>query len=261
MPPPFASTITSKRSAISTTCSGNRAGIRPASVGKYSSNGRPFTVILPEPGRRKTRATLDLRRPVPRYCSIFLIAKIHYLPELCLLGGLIAAGLDGESHRLLRRVRVLIARINLGLAVHLLAQLRLRQHPGNRFFHHAGRTRGAHTGCVRFHETAWIAGEMTIDLLRILFAGQPDLGGIHNNDVIARINKRRPRGFVLAHQQSGGLGGKFAQYDVIRVDHMPVSFNSLFGGEYGTHEHTTPIKCETRKSFSKKYSRSQGADE
>ncbi len=32
---------------------------------KIAVKGKPLTVISPLPGRRKTRATLDLRRPVP----------------------------------------------------------------------------------------------------------------------------------------------------------------------------------------------------
>jgi hypothetical protein len=100
---------------------------------------------------------------------------------------------------------------------------------------------------------------MAIDLLGILLTGQPDFRCVNNNDVIARVNEWRPRGFVLAHQQPGSLSGKFAQHDVVRVDHMPVSFNSLFRGEYGTHEHTTPIDSETRKSFSKSIAGDHGS--
>ena len=39
---------------------------RRVSVGKYASTARPFTTILPEPLVIRTRATADLRRPVPR---------------------------------------------------------------------------------------------------------------------------------------------------------------------------------------------------
>src|SRR5258706_13878422 len=33
-------------------------------IGKYAANSRPFTRILPVPGRNRTRATASLRRPV-----------------------------------------------------------------------------------------------------------------------------------------------------------------------------------------------------
>src|SRR6476469_2795960 len=33
-------------------------------IGKYDANSRPFTTILPVPGRSRTRATASLRRPV-----------------------------------------------------------------------------------------------------------------------------------------------------------------------------------------------------
>ena len=44
-----------------------RTALRTASVGKYESNALPLTVMSPLPGRKKTRATDLLRRPVPRY--------------------------------------------------------------------------------------------------------------------------------------------------------------------------------------------------
>ena len=46
--------------------SGSVASCFHAKFGKYCSAVRPFTVNLPEPARRKTRATDSLRRPVPR---------------------------------------------------------------------------------------------------------------------------------------------------------------------------------------------------
>ena len=41
------------------------ARVRQATLRKYSSGVRPFTVNLPEPRRMYTRATDSLRRPVP----------------------------------------------------------------------------------------------------------------------------------------------------------------------------------------------------
>src|ERR1700704_3350917 len=45
---------------------GSVASCFHAKFGKYWSTVRPFTVNLPEPGRRNTRAMDSLRRPVPR---------------------------------------------------------------------------------------------------------------------------------------------------------------------------------------------------
>ena len=51
--------------AVSVSTNGYFAMMRWASVTKCSSNGLPLTLNSPLPGRRNTRATLDLRRPVP----------------------------------------------------------------------------------------------------------------------------------------------------------------------------------------------------
>src|SRR5262249_21117883 len=64
-PPPETLATTLKFAAVSLEISGWRASLRCASVTKYLSNGRPFTENWPSPGRKNTRATLDLRRPVP----------------------------------------------------------------------------------------------------------------------------------------------------------------------------------------------------
>src|SRR5262250_2602893 len=64
-PPPDTLAWISKVEAVSLVTSGCFTSTRCASVRKYLSSSRPFTMNLPLPGRRKTRATLDLRRPVP----------------------------------------------------------------------------------------------------------------------------------------------------------------------------------------------------
>src|SRR6201996_6849369 len=65
IPPPETLAVISKVELVSLVTSGCFTSTRCAPVRKYLSNSRPFTVSLPLPGRRKTRATLDLRRPVP----------------------------------------------------------------------------------------------------------------------------------------------------------------------------------------------------
>src|SRR5207253_4777513 len=64
-PPPATVASTLKLAVASPDTSDCRASPRCASVTKYLSKGRPLTVTSPLPGRKKTRATLDLRRPVP----------------------------------------------------------------------------------------------------------------------------------------------------------------------------------------------------
>src|SRR5205823_431117 len=81
-PPPETLAITVKVFTVSLEISGWRALERCDSVTKYWSKGRPLTLKSPVPGRRKTRAIADLRRPrspiqvcarnvcsIPRYAS------------------------------------------------------------------------------------------------------------------------------------------------------------------------------------------------
>src|SRR5690606_6980741 len=71
----------------------------------------PFTVILPLPFLRNTRATLDLRRPVPLFHS-----------------PIIQGSLDVQRLRLLSGVRVFRAAVNLELLDHGVAQGPLGEH-------------------------------------------------------------------------------------------------------------------------------------
>src|ERR1700688_890793 len=65
-PPPLAVMTTSTWSCRLLNYSGSVALCFHATFGKYSSAVLPFILNLPEPARRKTRATDSLRRPVPR---------------------------------------------------------------------------------------------------------------------------------------------------------------------------------------------------
>src|SRR5690242_21185000 len=65
-PPPRAVTTTSTWSVRLVNFSGSVASCFHAKFGKYCSTVRLFTVNLPEPARKNTRAMDSLRRPVPR---------------------------------------------------------------------------------------------------------------------------------------------------------------------------------------------------
>jgi hypothetical protein len=64
-PPPETVASTLNVPAVSLVASGDFAEPRCASVTKYSSNALPLTLNSPLPGRKNTRATALLRRPVP----------------------------------------------------------------------------------------------------------------------------------------------------------------------------------------------------
>src|ERR1700732_3285134 len=68
-PPPEALTWTSNAFVVLVTSKGLSTVNCRGAVGKYSSNGRPFTSIFPEPGEIRTWATEVLRRPVAENVS------------------------------------------------------------------------------------------------------------------------------------------------------------------------------------------------
>src|SRR5688572_25294036 len=115
-PPPNTFTLMSNVWAWLVSSSGWRTIMRPVSREKKMSTGLSFTVMLPLPGLMKTRATAFLRRPVPSL----------YLPIM------VVASLDLERLRLLRRVRMLGAGVDLELLDHRVAKPRLGEHAHHR---------------------------------------------------------------------------------------------------------------------------------
>src|SRR5204863_244983 len=76
-----------------------------------------------------------------------------------------------------------------------------------------------------FLDAADIAGVMVIDLLLQLLAGQQDLGGIDDNDIVAAIHMRGVGRLVLAAQTHGDDGGQAAHNQAGGIDHDPLLFN------------------------------------
>ncbi len=84
-----------------------------------------------------------------------------------------------------------------------------------------------------FDETARISGVAAINLLFFFTAGKADLGGVDHDHVIARIEKRRVAGLMLAHQEHGSLTGHAAQHLVLRIDQVPLAHNFPLGRGIG----------------------------
>src|ERR1700733_7080272 len=140
---------------------------------------------------------------------------------------------------------MLVTRINLQLPVHLLAEFGFWQHTGNRFLHHTGGAGCADFLRARFDQTSRITRETPINLLGVFPARQFDLFGVNHDHMIARIEEGRINRLMFAHQNSRSMAGEFAEDNVIGIDYVPVSFNSRFGREHRTHEHTTPSLVAT----------------
>src|SRR6476646_4626173 len=95
-------------------------------IGKYDANSRPFTMILPVPGRRRTRATASLRRPV-----VWMRGLLTRNPLRSSDTRLAALGqrTDVGSLRLMGVGR---AAVDLQLPEHLATERTLREHPAHR---------------------------------------------------------------------------------------------------------------------------------
>ena len=86
-----------------------------------------------------------------------------------------------------------------------------------------------------FAQTAGIAGEVLIDLLLALVAGEPDLVGIDENDEIAAVHVRRIVGLVLAAKDRSDLATHAAYSLIGPVHNVPVALDGscigMLGGE------------------------------
>ena len=134
--------------------------------------------MSPLPGRRNTLATARLRRPVPRCCTnanVTLLYSSTTLPSplaFARRAGVWDPHTPSASGTSVSRAWSWEACLN-------------------RFLHHARRPRFAHRASLGFRQPARIAGMAPVKLLLFLAPGQPDLGGVHHDHMIAGVQKRR----------------------------------------------------------------------
>src|ERR1044071_7526269 len=106
-------------------------------IGKYDANSRPFTRILPVPGRSRTRATASLRRPVVWMRGLLTRVPSRWSPDArpAALGQRADDGLLGL-------VRVGRTAVHLQLLQHLAPERSLGQHAPHRELDDALRVAG-----------------------------------------------------------------------------------------------------------------------
>ena len=124
--------------------------------------------------------------------------------------------------RLLRRVRMVGARIDAQVAELRAAERAARQHALHRLLDDAlgelaleDRARGA------LLDAADVAGVVVVDLLLALAAGEHDLVGVDDDDVVAVVDVRRVARLVLAAQPHGDDRGEPADDQAGGVDQHP----------------------------------------
>src|ERR1700722_320551 len=129
---------------------------------------------------------------------------------------------DLERHWQLRLVRVLGARVHLELAEHLPAEGVLREHALHCLLHSPLRAPGHELGVGHGAQATRIARVPVSHLVPQLVAAERHLLGIDDDDEVASVDVRREDGLVLAAQQRLRVAGQPAEYDVGRVDDMPL---------------------------------------
>src|ERR1035437_4491571 len=157
---------------------------------KNFSMSLPFTTIWPEPFFRNTRATLDLRRPVPLFHSPIISGSLNF-----------------QHFGLLGRVRVLSTGIDLELLDHGVAERPLGQHALDGFFQGTARELGLHVTEVDAGDAARITGVAVIDFVSRFGAGDAQLGCIDDDHEVAGIDVRRVNGLVFAAQTESNFAG------------------------------------------------------
>src|SRR5262249_37343620 len=130
--------------------------------------------------------------------------------------------------RVLCRVRMLTALIDLEVVELTTAKRTARQHTFNSLLDHAfGMRTGKDMFRRTFLDTAGITGVVEKDLVARLVAGQLDLLGIDDDNVVAAIHGSRESRAMFATQDGGDSGSQAAKDHAIGVNHDPALLHVL----------------------------------
>src|SRR5687768_5245786 len=133
--------------------------------------------------------------------------------------------------------------VHLELLQHLASETALRQHSPHRFLNHGLGFLGTdESSCPRLQSTR-ITSVPAVQLVLFLVAGEDDLLRVHDDHVIAGVEKWGVGGFVLTSDDSGDLGGQPAENLTLGIDDEPPSLNITFFGEVCAHRN--PVKSTT----------------
>src|SRR5271156_2220920 len=108
-------------------------------------------------------------------------------------------------------MRVLVALVNLELGVHLPAHLGLGEHALDGFFDDLFGLKGEEADKGLFAQAAGEAGVAAVELSLALEAGEPNLFGVDDDNMVADIDIGGVLRAPLTGQVAGGDGGETAQ--------------------------------------------------
>ena len=115
------------------------------------------------------------------------------------------------------------ARIDFQLTVHVATQWVFRQHAFNRGLDHALRGFGDQLFKVDRLDAARETGVGVVHFVSGFSAGNTDLLGVDDDDVVAGVNVRSVLRLVLATQTARDFGGQTTQGLTSSVDDKPVA--------------------------------------
>src|SRR5262245_38701550 len=133
-------------------------------------------------------------------------------------------------------MRVVRTAIDLQLLPHLAADLVLRQHPPHRLLDHRLRLLRAHETRRLRLQAAGIERVAAIDLVLFFLAGEDDLLGVDDDDVVAGVEERGVGWLVLAGDDLRDLGRQTPQDLALGVDDEPARLDVTLLGEIRTHD-------------------------
>src|SRR5262249_25086333 len=106
----------------------------------------------------------------------------------------------------------------------------------------------AHDLGALFTQAALITRVPPVDLLFFLVARQLHFRGVHDDHMVARVEKRRVRRLVLALQQASRAAGHPPEDEVLGVDDVPVARNRRGGWGERAHGLRAPFGLPFRQN-------------
>lgn len=120
---------------------------------------------------------------------------------------------------------MLSALVHLELGGHLATELGLGKHAFDGLLNDCLWTASKELDEGLFAETTGEAGVAAIELLVSLEAGEDDLLGIDDHDVIAHIDIGGVEGVELAGEDRSGVGGEAAEGLAAGIEHVPLTLD------------------------------------
>src|SRR5579872_2803548 len=178
--------------------------------------------MAPAPGRKRTRATARLRRPVD-WTSGFGISGWTSPSWSASPGSRGAPGgvRQGERAGLLGGVGMRRPGVDLQLRQLLSPERALWEHAAHRAAHELLGPLAQEDGVARLRDGARVAGVAPGEGPLGLVGGEHDLGGVDHDDVVAGVEVACEGRPVLAPQHAGDLGREAPEHDVLGVDDVP----------------------------------------